>query len=90
MNLPPATVIGRLKDSLCVADPTANFVILLLAVLDESSHEASLVNAGHGSALSRRADGEIVEVGADGRGLALGVFPDRTYQERKTPMESGS
>ena len=49
-------------------------------ILDSTSNEIHIVNAGHMRPLLRRADGTVIEVGDKESGLPLGVAADYEYQ----------
>lgn len=55
------------------------FVTLFLGHLDTASRCLTYVDAGHGLAMLRRADGSTETLAP--RGLPLGVLPDEVYQE---------
>ncbi len=67
---------------------SGRFVTLFLAQLDTSSGHLASIDAGHGLAFVRRADG-TVETLDDQRGLPLGVLPDQQYAQRETVLRPG-
>jgi sigma-B regulation protein RsbU (phosphoserine phosphatase) len=67
---------------------SGRFVTLFLAQLDTRSGRLASIDAGHGLAFVRRADG-TVETLDDRRGLPLGVLPDEQYDQRETVLAPG-
>lgn len=64
------------------------FVTLFLAQLDTSSGRLLSIDAGHGLAFVRRADG-VVETFDEQRGLPLGIIPNEQYHQRETVLHPG-
>ncbi len=58
-------------------------------MFDLPSNRVTFVNAGHMSPLLQGADGGVMETAAEGRGPALGVFPDVPYQEMQMTFAVG-
>src|SRR5262245_44835491 len=84
----PARALARMNESLCGGD-TGRFVTLLAAILDRRSLTMTLVNAGHPAPLRRRPDGRVETVAESARGTALGLLPERVYQETTVVIEPG-
>jgi len=84
----PGTALARMNESLCNND-TGRFVTLLVAIQERRSSKLTLVNAGHPAPLRRSPDGKVEPVGEAARGTALGLLPDRPYQEVQTTIEPG-
>lgn len=76
----PATVITRLNKRMCI-NQVDRFVTLVMAVLDPSKNEVTIVNAGHMAPIWHRADGSINEPGADISGLPIGIIDKVDYQQ---------
>ena len=55
------------------------FVTLLITLIDPKTHLLTLANAGHNSALIRRAGGHVDEIKGPGDGPPLGVMRDISY-----------
>ncbi len=85
---PPGAALARLNDRLCDND-TGRFVTLLVVVQERCSSTLTLVNAGHPAPLRRRRDGTVEAIGESARGTALGLIPNRLYQEFPTVIEPG-
>jgi serine phosphatase RsbU (regulator of sigma subunit) len=85
----PAAAVERLNTFLASAPFFDRFVTLVLAVLDPRRHEITLVNASHPEPLLRRANGEVVRLGIDERGLPLGLDADQAYKETRYDLEPG-
>lgn len=66
---------------------SASFVTLFHARLDVAARRVSYVDAGHGHAFVRRADGtpERLDVG----GIPLGALPDESYEEGSATLGPG-
>lgn len=64
------------------------FITLVVGVIDLTTFEMTVVNAGHMPPLCRRRDGTVEEIGAEAAGIPLGVF-DRPYEETAVRVEPG-
>lgn len=88
-NSPPAEamryVSATLDEDLRQSD---RFVTLFLAQLDTSNGRLMSIDAGHGLAFVRRANGSV-ETLDDHRGLPLGILPDASYHQREILMNPG-
>jgi sigma-B regulation protein RsbU (phosphoserine phosphatase) len=84
---PLGQVVARVNESLLQTVPPNRFATLFLARADTTSGEVVWVNAGHAAPLVARPDGshEVLEA----TGTILGVFPDASWQERRTTLEPG-
>lgn len=85
----PTAAIQRVNTRLASRNPRGAFVTMLLAVLDASCHEVSLVNAGHFSPLLRQSSGEVIEVGHQQSGFPLGIRPEHRYAEMSVSLSPG-
>jgi len=65
------------------------FVTFLLAILDPTGHEITVVNAGHMPPLLRRASGEVEEIGSNEAGVPLGVMDDAEYRAYRCKLDVG-
>jgi serine phosphatase RsbU (regulator of sigma subunit) len=76
----PATTINLAAKALEVdLLRSASFLTLFHARLDVASRRLQYIDAGHGHAFVRRADGTLEKVREGG--LPLGILPDEIYQE---------
>lgn len=85
----PTEAIQRVNTRLASRNPRGAFVTMLLAVLDQTRHEVTLVNAGHCYPLLRRENGDVVEVAQQQSGFPLGVVPEQQYAEMVVSMRPG-
>ena len=65
------------------------FVTMVIVIIDPSSHQATIVNAGHMAPIIRRANGSIEEPGYDNSGLPLGLSDGYEYEQSTISMERG-
>ncbi|MDW8144908.1 MAG: SpoIIE family protein phosphatase [Roseiflexaceae bacterium] len=88
-NSPPAEamryVSAALDEDLRQSD---RFVTLFLAQLDASTGQLASIDAGHGLAFVRRADGSVETLDRQ-RGLPLGILPNERYHQRETILNPG-
>jgi serine phosphatase RsbU (regulator of sigma subunit) len=84
----PATALRKLNDRLRSIH-TDRFVTLILAVLNPTTHEVTVVNAGHMPPIWRRVDGTLVELGTDKGGMPLGILEGYPYQQETIRLEPG-
>ena len=66
------------------------FVTLILIVLDQDSHEITIVNAGHMLPILCKTDGSIEEIGEEEAGIPLGIMDDYEYEQFKITLEPGA
>jgi serine phosphatase RsbU (regulator of sigma subunit) len=85
---PPGAALDLLSDTLAGdLERTASFVTLFHAHLSASKHEVHYVDAGHGHALIRRANGKIERLARGGRPVG---FPARgPYRESTLRLDAG-
>ena len=88
-ELDPVQVLNQVNQRFSRRNPDGTFVTMVLAVLDLSTHQMSIVNAGHLRPLLRRPDGSIVEIGDAEAGLPLGVAPNRSYAQTRLEIQLG-
>jgi serine phosphatase RsbU (regulator of sigma subunit) len=84
----PARAVSRLNDRLCKMQ-LDRFVTLILVVLDPTTHEVTLVNAGHMAPLWRKGDGALDEPGSDVAGLPVGIMEGYAYESKTISLEPG-
>lgn len=68
--------------------PGSKFVTAWVGVFDMAARSLSYVDAGHGFALLRRADGSIESLAA-GEGMPIGIMDDSTYAVATVPLRTG-
>lgn len=88
-ELDPVAVLSKVNRRFTRRNPDGAFVTMVLAILDLSDHQMSLVNAGHLRPLLRRPDGSVVEIGDTEAGLPLGVLPSLTYEPTRLEINVG-
>jgi serine phosphatase RsbU (regulator of sigma subunit) len=88
-ELDPVQVLNQVNQRFSRRNPDGTFVTMVLAVLDLSAHQMSIVNAGHLRPLLRRPDGSVVEIGDAEAGLPLGVAPSRSYAQTRLDIQLG-
>ncbi len=86
----PSAAMERLNRVFCGNGWEDRFVTLVLCVLDPSTNELTVVNAGHMPPLLRDAGGRIVALAADASRLPLGVEADAAYPQAVVPVEAGT
>jgi serine phosphatase RsbU (regulator of sigma subunit) len=66
------------------------FVTLALGILDTSTNQLTVVNAGHMPPIVRKADnGEIEQIAVDESGLPLGIMEDYEYESVEFELGTG-
>ena len=85
----PSKVMARLNAKLCDDNIDDRFVTMVLAVLHPTSHEVTVVNAGHMAPMLRGDQGDVLDVGADESGLPLGVVRDVEYKPSHASLKPG-
>ena len=84
-NPTAAEVIQRANDLISEDSRLSMFVTLFYAVLDFKKQTLKYVNAGHNPPLLFEGEGtDVVMLGA--KGIALGVIPDITLEEKEIPL----
>lgn len=82
-------VVQRVNRRLVRRSESVSFVTMVLGMIDLSTHEISLVNAGHVRPLLRQPDGKVETIGDKESGLPLGVDPDFHYEATHFAMAVG-
>jgi sigma-B regulation protein RsbU (phosphoserine phosphatase) len=85
----PAKAIQQINDGFANNDWQDRFVTMIAAVLNPTTGELMMVNAGHMAPLLRRRDGSVADIGEDAAGLPLGVTPGFEYEAYKHCLEPG-
>jgi serine phosphatase RsbU (regulator of sigma subunit)/pSer/pThr/pTyr-binding forkhead associated (FHA) protein len=85
----PAAAVRRLNETFCGSRWEDRFVTMIATVLDPTTHEVSVVNAGHMPPLLRRASGDVEPVGESVSGLPLGVASGIQYEQATLSLAPG-
>ena len=85
----PAKAIQRINDGFVRQDWSDRFVTMLAAVLNPTTSELTMVNAGHMAPFLRQRDGSVLEIGEDAAGLPLGVAEGYEYEAYTHKVEPG-
>ncbi len=88
-NERPADVVGRLNRLLCSDGVEDRFVTLVLVVLQPTTNEMTIVNAGHLPPLCRRASGAVEDLATEISGLPLGISEDFPYEQAVVKVDDG-
>ena len=81
------TIFGKVNSLLFESIERENYVTAVYGVLDIKNRVFTFSNAGHNPPLLFKTDGRIIELSEGG--LALGMFPDSTYEERPIYIDRG-
>lgn len=82
-----AGAVSCMNDAIC-EHSSGRFVTLLVFVIDPKTGDLEIVNAGHLAPLLRRQTGEVVDVGTETRGTALGLMSGFEYQATHHRLEA--
>jgi serine phosphatase RsbU (regulator of sigma subunit) len=85
----PAAALNRINTAFSRAGWDDRFVSFILAVLDRSRHEVTIVNAGHMPPLLRHSGGQVESVGDAEAGWLLGIDADYSYQQCSRQLAVG-
>jgi serine phosphatase RsbU (regulator of sigma subunit) len=85
-NLP--AVVRYLNRLFIRAENSDRFITFVVAILDRSSYQLTVVNAGHPPPLLRHRNGGVVPMGEAEIGLPLAVF-DQPYEQVVVPFDPG-
>ena len=85
----PCEALGRLNRIFCQRRWEGRFVTALLAILDPSRHELSLLSAGHLPPLWRRSDGQVTVLAEQITELPLGVESRTRYSKQTILLSPG-
>jgi serine phosphatase RsbU (regulator of sigma subunit) len=88
-DLDTASMVARLNVQVHRHSPRSRFITLFYALYDPRDGRLEYVNAGHLPPLIRRRDGRLERIGAEGNGLALGMFDHATYSTQQATIEPG-
>ena len=84
----PGDVLREVNDQLCEDNDAEMFVTVLYAVYDPETRKFTYSNGGHDSPLVIHADGSSTLLPLT-RGIALGVLPGLTYNQKTVTLEAG-
>ncbi len=87
-NLPLTEIASRLNKLIYRSSPADKFITFFIAVLEPSSGELEIVNAGHNPILLLRNNSELEKLNAGGIGLGMLDF-GLPYEGQKLKLESG-
>jgi sigma-B regulation protein RsbU (phosphoserine phosphatase) len=85
----PAKAVQQINEGFARHDWQDRFVTMIAAVLNPTTSELVVVNAGHMAPLLRRRGGAVEEIGEDAAGLPLGVAQGYEYQSYTHKLEPG-
>ncbi len=86
-NFAIRAILLKVNNLLYESIERANYVTAIYSVLDIKNRVLTFSNAGHNPPILRRASGQV-EYLKEG-GLALGTFPNSTYEERPVSLAAG-
>jgi phosphoserine phosphatase RsbU/P len=84
-----AEALGGLNGEIASSGLGHRFITFVLAVVDPSSHELTLANAGHLPPLLRDGRKKVHMVGRKESGLPLGVLADQEFEEIRLTLSPG-
>lgn len=84
-----APAVEAINHHMCAAAVEGRFVTYVLIILDVTTHEMTLINAGHMSPIIRRADGSLFEFGDETVGVPIGVVDGYPFDVLSFKMEPG-
>jgi len=88
LNLSPDEVVRRANESILAAQRSRMFATVFLSYLDPATGELEFASAGHNPGLLYRAGtGRCEELASSG--VAVGVFPNATYETRRVRLDHG-
>lgn len=85
----PAVAVGATHSFVCPRRPANKFVTAWVGVIDARARTLTYVDAGHGYAILRHADGRC-DVLEDGGGPPVGMIDDATYDSVTVPWPTGA
>ena len=85
-----AEAVARINASFCSNEWEERFATVMVCVIDPSTQQATLVNAGHLPLALRHPDGRVELVGADLGCLPLGWDPEATYRSLQFAIHPGA
>ena len=85
-----AEAVARINASFCSNEWEERFATVMVCVIDPSTQQATLVNAGHLPLALRHPDGRVELVGGDLGCLPLGWEPDASYRSLQFEIQPGA
>jgi phosphoserine phosphatase RsbU/P len=85
----PATALTHLNDHFSRLELDERFVTLVMCVLDPTTHEVTMVSAGHMTPIVRDPSGQVREVGDEAVGLPLGIVEGIEYEQFQFTLQPG-
>ncbi|MCP4194860.1 MAG: SpoIIE family protein phosphatase [Planctomycetaceae bacterium] len=85
----PSSALTHLNRSLAPATFDGRFITLVMVILDPTTSQITVLNAGHMPPLIRRSDGSLTEIGAEQAGLPLMIDADYKYQQHVDEIGPG-
>jgi len=86
-NFAIRAILMKVNDLLYESLERGNYVTAIYSVLDSKHRVLTFSNAGHNPPILRRANGQVEQLSEGG--LALGTFPNSTYEERPVSLGTG-
>ena len=81
--------VHSINEHMCHKMVEGRFVTYVLGVLDLTTNELTLVNAGHMAPLIRKPDGTVEELGEPAIGIPIGIMEGYPYETVKRTIEPG-
>ncbi|MCA9188762.1 MAG: SpoIIE family protein phosphatase [Pirellulaceae bacterium] len=85
----PAQAVFRLNNALCEDSEGDRFVTFVMSVLDPTSNDIVVVNAGHPLPLLRSNEGYLGWIGGERTGLPLGIAEDFEFEPETFTLQCG-
>jgi serine phosphatase RsbU (regulator of sigma subunit)/pSer/pThr/pTyr-binding forkhead associated (FHA) protein len=85
----PAKALGKINQIFSGYGWDDRFVTMVVAVIDPSKNQLTLVNAGHMPPMLRNAAGEVSEIGGEQAGLPVGVVDDYEFEAYQHDLSPG-
>lgn len=85
----PAKAVQQINEGFARHDWGDRFVTMIAAVLNPSTGDLTMVNAGHMAPLLRCRDGKVADIGEEAAGLPLGVAPGYEYESYSHQLAPG-
>ncbi|MDG2384676.1 MAG: SpoIIE family protein phosphatase [Pirellulaceae bacterium] len=85
----PSEALTHLNRSLAPATFDGRFITLVMLILDPTTSQITVLNAGHMPPLIRRSDGLLTEIGAEQAGLPLMIDADYKYRQHVDQIGPG-
>jgi sigma-B regulation protein RsbU (phosphoserine phosphatase) len=86
-TLSPATICGTISRMIAGNIRPGEFITFFYAVVDAATHTLRCTNAGHNPPMLFRLDGSVLRF--DKGGFALGMFPEKGYEQQEVVLTAG-